>query len=77
MFVSQSIHCFLQQSSHILAPPRRGTALDDLKSSHAKLSSDKLMSDSHHATLKDSRRFGFVVFYPSLADCGLLWPTFS
>ena len=74
MFVSQSIHCFLQQSSHILAPPRRGTALDDLKSSHAKLSSDKLMSDSHHATLKDSREIWFRCVLSFLSG---LWPTFS
>ena len=30
-----------------------GIALDDLKSSHANLSSDKSALDLHHATLKD------------------------
>ena len=41
----------LQQHSKLSNEMR--TALDDLKSSHAKLSSDKLMSDSHHSTLKE------------------------
>eukprot|EP00435_Cladocopium_sp_Y103_P020197 s4945_g4.t3 len=33
---------------------KQGTALEDLKSSHANLSSDKSALDLHHATLKDS-----------------------